>query len=359
MQDLIDIYLKTKGFYEKKYDIHLCSVEEIEDVVDFINVYWQSGHILTKSRELLNWQHYDAINKRYNFVVARERNTGEIHGICGFIISSIFDPNIREAIRWGAIWKVREDVASKGLGVAIKGFMELNVPSHFVGGVGLSKYSKKIDGKLGEYMGKLNQFYMANPHISEYKILVNPQIYRPTECNERIIFRDVCEEMFVDNISRLSEYIMPYKSGMYYVNRYFKHPIYRYKCVSVIEEGIIKAFVFYRISTVKMSNNLFIVDYVGSDKALALAYSQFVDLMDKENAECITFPCAGINGEILHGSGFLLRDDSDVIVPMYYEPFEQRNVELDYHFWPAYEHDKMILVKGDADQDRPNQLYNV
>ena len=139
MQRLVDTYLKIKHIYEKNYDVHICRKEEIEEVILFINEYWQKDHILTKSRELLNWQHYDKKNERYNFVIAKSRKNNEIHGLIGFIISNIYDEDIISPIRWGAIWKIREDVAPKGLGLYLKGYMEMEIPVEYIGGVGLSK----------------------------------------------------------------------------------------------------------------------------------------------------------------------------------------------------------------------------
>ena len=74
----------------------------------------------------------------------------------------------------------------------------------------------------------------------------------------------------------------------------------------------------------------------------------------RENAECICFPCEGIDDKLLMDGGFRRRDDTDVVLPIYFEPFVCQNIELDYHFWPNDQ--ECVLVKGDADQDRPNML---
>ena len=64
---------KVYKIYEKRYDIRFCDISEYDKIVNFINNYWQKGHIFTKSKELLDWQHLDKWNNRYNFVIASDK----------------------------------------------------------------------------------------------------------------------------------------------------------------------------------------------------------------------------------------------------------------------------------------------
>ncbi len=357
MQDLIELYHRTECIYGKFYDVHICDINEIDDVLDFIDKYWQKGHILTRSKELLDWQHFDKKNNRYNFVLARQKQTGEIHGLIGFIMSSIYDENIKTPIRWGAIWKVREDVAYKGLGVYLKGYMEENAPAAFIGGVGLSNDSREIDNKLGERVGKLKQYYIVNPKMDSFSLIDNAE-HLPDE-NAIDISKCCSEELtpdqFIDKADLFKEKIMPYKSVTYYVNRYFNHPIYKYRCMLLgnRDRDINEVFI-YRTCKALGRKYIFLVDYIGNGEMLSSAYTEFCDLLLREDAECICFPCEGISDEFLTAGGFRRRDDSDMVLPIYFEPFVCKNVELDYHFWPSDR--EYILVKGDADQDRPNML---
>lgn len=357
MDDLINLYDKVKGIYERYYDIHVCREDEIEDVIAFIDRYWQKGHILTKSRALLDWQHYDKNHGRYNFVLARSKKDYEIHGLIGFILSSVYDVGIENPIRWGAIWKVRNDVAVKGLGLALKGYMEENIPVQYIGGVGLSKYSKEIDAKLGERMGKLQQYYIANPDIEDYKLVSNPEHSKLKSDVRGKKFRCIDEDSYEEAVIDLKDKIAPYKSVQYFVNRYFRHPIYQYQCIGIENEcGETEAVFFYRKAEAEDTACLFIVDYIGDGSELSGLYGAFVDLLRNESAEYISFPCDGISDYQMRQAGFCLREDSEVILPVYYEPFAQMNVDLDFHFWSKAPSGNVILVKGDADQDRPSRI---
>lgn len=356
MDNLVELYYSTKDIYERYYDVHICLESEVQDLIAFLDNYWQKGHILTKSRELLDWQHYDKQNHRYNFVIARHLSSGEIHGVFGFIISSIYDNEIMNPIRWGAIWKVRDEVSIKGLGVFLKAYAEVNVPTKYIGGVGLSNDSKTIDKKLGERIGSLNQFYILNPQIKEYLLVDNVglQAEPNVKCYDtRFVSLD--EDSFIQSANCLVNKIPPYKSVNYYVNRFFNHPIYNYTCIK-IENPIcdICDIIFYRVSNAPMGKFIFVVDYIGDGGALSGTYHSFCKLLSDEKAECISFPCDGMREEYLSNAGFRKRDDMGIILPVYFEPFIKKNVDLCYHFWPSNEN--YLLVKGDADQDRPSML---
>ena len=239
MQRLIDLYNRTRQLYEQEYDIHICRKDEIEQVISFIDIYWKKGHILTKSRELMDWQYYNKKEENYNFVIAISRKTREIHGLIGFIMSDTYDSLISTPIRWGAIWKIREDVALKGLGEFLKGYMEIHAPAPYIGGVGLSKYSKEIDTKLGERMGRLKQFYILNPTIGEYNLVGNAKPINyigEIKRDYKSSFKRMDKNTFKLFAGNIAHKIVPYKSINYYINRYYEHPIYEYAGVAVFDD---------------------------------------------------------------------------------------------------------------------------
>ena len=355
MDGLLKLYGLLKPTFDKIYSIHLCSIDELEKLLSFIDEYWQKGHILTKSKELLNWQHFDRNNQCYNFVIATN-NTGEIHGILGFILSSIYDNDIVTPIRWGAIWKIREDVAIKGLGVMLKGFLEQRVPVDYIGGVGLSKYSKTIDEKLGEKMGRLSQYYIANPNIKEYNLISAPLFQANIQNKNNKQMEYILEKDFFEYATKLEDKIMPYKSIKYYINRYYRHPIYKYEGIGIFENDEVIAILIIRKASYKENSCIFVVDYIGDGSELSGCYGLFLDLLQTYSAEYICFPCYGIRDSYMREAGFSLREDSLMILPIYYEPFERKNVELDFHFWTNSDFSGEIIVKGDSDQDRPNRV---
>lgn len=360
MEKFMKSFEKIRGLYEKEYDIRFCRAEEIERVVEFIDTYWQKGHIFTKSRELLDWQHYDRQNDRYNFVIAVHKRTDEIHGVVGFILSSIYDKEITTPIRWGAIWKVREDVGAKGLGMALKWFFQKYAPAPYVGGIGLSHYSKEINSKLGEDVGELQLYYMLNEEMEEYFLVGNYEtvIFKDPGIPSKGSFRMIQKEAFTAGEKCYFSQIPPYKSVKYYINRYFEHPIYTYYFTEILDKNGIPAACFvWRFCEAQGHRCIVIVDYLGNGGELLGHYQDFQKLLSDTTSEYISFFNVGMKPENFYEAGFKNRYDSEIIIPVYYEPFLKKNVTLDYHYYAeeGVENWK-IMFKGDADQDRPNRL---
>lgn len=357
--ELWDEFEPIYKMFEKKYTFRFCQVNEISKLIDFIDNYWQKGHVFTKSRVLLDWQHFDNVNNRYNFVLAIDKATDEIHGIIGFILSSIYDSNIKSPIRWGAIWKVRDNVAPKGLGIALKYYFEKNAPAHYVGGIGLSKYSKAINSKLGETTGILKPFYMLNRNMEMYYLLDNfsGKNFPNVSSNENISFKEIDGTRFAELSRKYFNEIPEFKSALYYVNRYAKHPVYNYTFYELYNGSNAIACIITRNCTFDNHASLAIVDYIGPSTALKGSYNAFQTILNKEQAEYISFYQYGLDDIYLFNAGFLKRHENEsIIIPIYYEPFFKGNIDLDFHFYSDKVGSTPLMFKGDADQDRPNKL---
>ena len=60
--------------------------------------------------------------------------------------------------------------------------------------------------------------------------------------------------------------------------------------------------------------------------------------------------------EVIKSSGFVeVPDDSDdIIIPNYFEPFLKKNIKIYFFIDRSLEDSRIIIFKGDGDQDRPN-----
>ena len=193
--------------------------------------------------------------------------------------------------------------------------------------------------------------------MTSYSLVKTVRLMREGEFSyaESCCFMHISKEQFMAKERILEKKLMPYKSIEYYVNRYFNHPVYNYKFVLIKDSNNEAQEVFvYRVCNALNRKYIFVVDYIGNGENMRGAYRDFCSLLDEEDAECISFPCEGIDESFLISAGFRVRDDANIVLPVYFEPFVCKNVDLDYHFWPGDK--KYVIVKGDADQDRPNQI---
>lgn len=348
--------------YSKRYYFRFCKIDEVDSLVEFLDKYWEKGHVLVRSRTLLDWQYKDKKHDRYNFILAVEKLTNEIHGVLGFISTDFYDEDIQSPMRWGAIWKIREGIASRGLGLAMKSFMYEYVKAPYAGGLGLSHFSKAINAKMGERMGKLDCFYMLNKNMKKFRLVGNAFALKNqmAETNHRrgdCVLRTVNREEFETRALFVKDVILPYKSIKYYVNRFFNHPFYKYECLEISDGNEAIAFLFFRMCSHEDATMIVIVDFMGKEEALCGMEEEFQRFLDERKSECISFYEFGIQRENMLSAGFQNRDASNIIIPLYFEPFEKRNVDLDFHYYNSDEVPECLyFFKADADQDRPNLL---
>ena len=89
-----------------KYLIRKATFDDEIALRKFIDEHWRKNHVFVTSKELLDWQHRDETTQSYSFILGIEKDTGDIHGVLGFITLSQFDPEIEPTrIIWMAILK--------------------------------------------------------------------------------------------------------------------------------------------------------------------------------------------------------------------------------------------------------------
>ncbi|MNE44168.1 hypothetical protein D3C80_1383820 [compost metagenome] len=151
---------------------------------------------------------------------------------------------------------------------------------------------------------------------------------------------------------------IPAKSPSYWLKRYFEHPVYTYDTFAVCSESDpdALAFITLRRAVHEGASALRIVDYIGEWSLLENTRACFEQLLAQYDAEYIDFYLFGMLEGVLTSAGFMLNSpDSPHVVPNYFEPFEQRNVRIDFAC-KAGKHDACFITKGDSDQDRPNLI---
>jgi hypothetical protein len=146
----------------------------------------------------------------------------------------------------------------------------------------------------------------------------------------------------------------PVKSADYFLNRYMRHPFYEYRVWAIDRGARPQAILVTRRAEVAGAAAIRIVDFHGDPAAWSGLRGALCEFLEREQAEYIDLYARGDVTLGIQAGGFLRRDsESSVVVPNYFEPFEQRNVELDFAYWSddglPYQ-----IFKGDTDQDRPN-----
>ena len=352
-----DKYYKLLPLFSKSYTFKICEVDEIEMVLDFIKKHWKENHAFIKSRELLDWQQLDKVNNRYNFILAIHKETREIHALQGFILSSHFDPEISNPIRWPVMWKNRDDVGLPGLGLMVHWFAFANVPTNYYGSLGISDIAFPIYKKLDQ-TGVTTQWYILNPKMTAYSLVSNYEQcpkYNQIITNKSEKFINLSTDEYIALSGDVVDKIPEYKSKTYYLNRYLRHPIYEYKVTMIPDsEGKAEAIFFWRICEHNGSKCLRIVDYFGDYSSMEGHLTEFLLLIESEGAEFIDFINEGIDSEHFEKAGFINRNKTNLVLSNYFEPYHLKNIDFQYAYnsFDGKEH-RPLFFKGDSDQDRP------
>lgn len=314
---------------------------ESEKLLNFISKYWSENNIYVRDIDYFKYEFSD----NSNFVI--HKTDDNIDAMLGF-----YDYSKKGDI-FLCLWKN----AKSGMeGLSLLNFL-LNEGFKSVSTVGLNKTTASIYKFLGMNVDKLKHFYILNPYLENYKIAKilkkdNEKLknfFSNKNKQEIIYFKNMQELLSKVDYSKFEIY-KPFKSKEYFNKKYFENPYYDYNVISLNKKDVNSVLV-YRVFSENNKKCLRIIDFLGDEKDLIFYIEHLKEEIVKKEMEYIDFYEYGINDEVMYKAGFEKKEDNDEnIIPNYFEPFEQSNVDL--YFASTYSHCR--IFKGDGDQDRPN-----
>lgn len=339
----------------ERYEIRLCKEEEINLFIDFIKNHWKVDHIYVRSKKLLKWQYYNSKIEMYNIVIAKDKQSGEIHAVCSFIPVEHFMGDVSFEVIWGSLWKSRDDVAADGLGLSVVYYILSTFNPLFWGGVGISKKALKIDKALGMKVGSMKHYFIPNRSLTTYKLITICQNLPVPFCDTAVSL-EICsqKDFFSLPEEEFVNCIFPVKKKVYFVHRFFNHPYYHYKILKVVSSTRKICYLFTRVINVNDRHVIRVVDMAGDMTAMHGAGSRFQEYLVSQGAEYMDLLNYGCQESLFENAGFYLKTGNTVI-PEYFEPFVKENVNLECSYVSEL-NCATVFFKADADQDRPNLL---
>ncbi len=331
---------------EELIEFSVASLSEIDRIMSFIFKNVKPSHILANNKQMFLFEYQN--NDKLNILIAKERSSGEIVGLYAFYIYSerngIYDLA-------GGISQVSRECRIPFVGITLYEKIYDYFPSRSLVSVGMKRGTAyEINRRRNDtYMGSLSHFYMLSSK-EEYQIAVIRNRVAPaiTEPQQIELVRYECVEdlyrMFDDEKYRDR---LPYKAPEYIKHRYYCHPVYKYIVYGVNKDLALVC----REVEANGGKALRIVDVLGDASLIRHVGKALLDLIEKENYEYIDFMEFGMDEDDVLVAGFTKLDlQGPNIIPNYFEPFEQRNVEVlcCASIRPA------LIFKADADQDRPS-----
>lgn len=353
--------------------VRMADEEDVPAIQVFLDQHWSRGHVLAQDRRLFDFQHRSPAG-RVHFAFAEGPDSNGLLGVIGGITNSTYDPDLAaHDTLWLTTWKVREgrgngDRVTPGLGLRLHRTLAAAVPHRAIGTVGNNETAEAIYRVLGYQTGTLRQFALINPHLDRFRLARVDSRWplRHFEREPRIRLRPLGEA----DLRALQTLDLgtggpasPAKSPRYFVGRYLQHPRYDYQVFGLERGGQTAALLTFRLATHAGARALRLVDFWGAPDSLAGVGEALTDLLAGHQAEYLDFFVHGLDEQALAAAGLSPVDpDGATIVPSYFEPFAQQNVRLRFAFrsasGPSTAGEPVlvpVLVKGDADQDRPNR----
>lgn len=333
--------------------IRFAKPEDKEAIVRFLQEHWSAQSILVKSRRIFDFQY--GRDGGCGFVLAIDDETGEIFGLKGF-----FPFNHEEHPDIAAALAIVLQGVRPMLGMEIERFLERETCCRWLCSTGLNPQTSVRVYQLfkKQYTVDTLRHYYRLADLPAYQTakVVRKNIPVPSEGGARLIpipSAEALDTLFDLNARREN---LPYKDAAYLNYRYFHHPVYSYQVYGLLPPGEsrARALLIARPCEGGGGRALRIVDYIGGQAAMAAAGPELDRLLAAGGYEYADFYCYGFEDSLLRAAGFSLRDGQDPnIIPNYFEPFLQKNVDI--HFF-ALKAEKMLICKADGDQDRPNIL---
>ena len=342
--------------FDERYDIRFATEDEIPEIMAWVDEYWSHGHIFARDEAFFRYE--TVVDGRVNWVIARERATGEIHSVLGINPANHEEhPDI-----WDAIWRTREDAAAPMLGIEL----QKRLPELTGCRVKLSlgdrpSTSVRMFSRIFRAEIRQMKHYYALSHRDKYVVAkVEHDVVADVAAKEA--FSDVIERSgtttwrLLENISDTYEFydyeahkeLIPYKDAWYVNRRFFEHPKYKYMVYGLrndAESGLL----ICREQPCNGAVVLRIMDYYGTPSLFACLGDFMAEQLEKY--EYIDMYFSGFDETAVRAAGLVeCVDDDTNIIPEYFNPFEQKNLKI----MCSTSHPEAVFFKADGDQDRPS-----
>lgn len=326
--------------------IRFAKQDDIAAIMSFLDENWKRNHILARDKEYFSYQHVYGEEVTYVLAIGEH---GEILGTLGYIP---YGQEQRDVMT--VMWKVLHTSDSM-LGIKLLQYLieEGNVRS--VSSPGINKKTVGIYKFLGYHVGEMKHWYRLRKQ-KKYQIahIVDDGIPFSKIREQKAIF-------LIDSMENLEECfdwsmyqkksVMPYKEKWYIERRYFHNPKYKYKVFGVNSaEARTPLLLIFRVQEYLDARILRLIDCIGDYKELMFITDAIDELLEQYNAEYVDLYETGIKEEWLMDAGWTNVESGQNIIPEYFSPYSCENVNI--VFFSTDE--KVVLFKGDGDQDRPN-----
>ncbi|MDZ4797588.1 MAG: hypothetical protein SGI92_05455 [Bryobacteraceae bacterium] len=312
-----------------------------DELMAFIDQHWKRGHILSRDRELLCWQHRIPGDPQHLSVLTGSRD-GHITGVLGVIRADAHLHGRRVTGAWLALWYVDPTAGEGPLGLRL-------MKTAFDQGFGFIGCTGMNDTALRLF------------RAFKFKVIDSmPRWILPEGTMPAAMPADGLEiaEWQSDWTARNAGEIGVWRDADYIDWRYVQHPRFQYR-IRVARDGSVPCGLSVsRLEHVKDSTEtvLRVVELTGTPKAMRALGADLTHAAHRHNVRFADFYCTRLEcGAALEHSGFT-RQNADSY-PSLFQPLDPKPRPLNLAIWtaePAVIDEQVYFTRSDGDQDRPS-----
>lgn len=338
-------------------EIRRCKSDEICEVMSFIHTYWHKDHVLAVRKDLMDWQH-SSDDGYYDYLIAR--NGERLLGVLGYISTRRFDVALtHENVIWLALWKVVDDSGVTGLGLRMLDRLSKLEPHVAIGVNGINLNHPPMYKVLRYEVGELHHYFVTCPG-REITLASAPAGYSwPTPSESGFPWEEMTEgSLRTLSSTTVSASFMAKKTPVYFVNRFIRHPFYKYRVFLMTGSDGDMALIATRIAEHGGARVLRLVDFYGSPSVFRFAGHGLTKLMTESEVEYADLWAFGMEESAIFSAGMIhVNLTGPVVVPNYFEPFAARNGRILCAIKKSSSSSCPVMIfRADGDQDRPNQI---
>ena len=324
---------------------------DVELIISFIDEHWKRGHVFARDRELFEYMYLEQ-DGRLNFVIAIDPLSDKVIAILGYIPSDSLHSRISLSM-----WKSRSDPSLRKYrgGLSVLKFLVTELKPLSIFSSGILSETRDMFNFLGYSCDAMNHHVIVNNEISDFQIIQNPpktSFLQPFSDHGESSLAVITTDEELRRVANGLDFAETLKDADYLCHRYLNHPRFNYEIREVISIANPVGILVFRRSFANDRSCIRIIDVVGAELCLRSAIVPLVQEMQQNGDEYIDLLSWGLDLDQIKEIGFTdCRELADCVVPEYFSPFSQTNVDR-WLFTNLPESE--IIFKGDGDQDRPN-----
>jgi hypothetical protein len=306
---------------------------DYKHIQEFIKNNWDENHILAKNKSVFDHL-FMSSSSDPQFFIARNDST-EILGILGYITDSQYDDKLNLNVAWLSMWMAKKS-PEEPVGIKLIQYLEKNLNVDFVASLGVGEHVLGLYERMGYEVGQMH-------HIK--KDISSGSTPQPNF----LITKGITKKINNSNTHN--------KSFEYMNNKYLNANFYDYELFTVSHKDEPITSIVGRILFDHFNQRAIfrIIDFYGNARGLSVFcnYANSNDFTRKVNY-----------------IDMLISDDKQIdyetfnkctkldYLPLFFEPLISDYKIKNFCFKKMTNNsmDQLLIVTGDCDQERPNQL---